>query len=270
MPTGAGWGVDVGLRATLWWDERGIVLRASRRALLLGDPWERQTMSTVTLRWQRVHRVTPCMLWPDFVIDARERGIGPARYAIPLSRLVDADDVSRDQVAAYADAFADTLAERGLSEPLAQGWSAAPDVAWEDARCLPHRTLPRAEGGPFRTAVAPHDRVVALWEEPPLVGLGALLVRSERPTAYVIEAPTAVAFTDEHVYASAGGFDFRVSLATLRAVCEHRGAGGPPYPLRLVFGRRCELRLSRQASRALRATIEARFPPYDWHVSVTR
>ena len=231
---------------------------------MAGDPWARQGMSTVTLRWERVHRVTACMLWPDFVIEARERGVGPAHYPTDLSRLVHEGRVPRtDAVAAHAEAFAEALSRRRLIGQREDGWPSAPDVCWEEVRSLPHREIRRLEGGPFRTAVAPSERVLAVWDELPLVGLGALLVRGERPTPYRVDAPTAVAITDEHVYASVIGMDFRAPLSALRAVWEDLDAG-PPHPLRLVFGRRTELRLTQSASRALRRVIASRLPEHTW------
>ncbi len=255
---------DILLRTFLYWDDRGVLLNASRRAVARGDAWGRQGMSTVALRWTNLVHVRDFALWPDFVIRARERSVGPVDYLTRLWRLLGGGTghkgLSLDQIAQHADAFLADAGRHGLGPGEARGWTAAADVPWEQVHTMPHRDRAEPVLSPFRTRAVPMERVVRVWQLdlPPLMRW--LFGRGPRPNAHYVADPDAVVVGDEHLYASASGVAVRVPLASLRAWIEEVSSNQERVAVRLVFGRRTELRVRGPAWELLRGLAEERVP----------
>lgn len=258
---------DLLLRSFLHWDDRGVLLNASRKALARGEPWQRQGMSTVALRWERLVEVRDGAIWPDFAIKARERSVGPVDYLTSLWRLLVSGTarggLSLDSIGRHVESFLDDVGRRGLAPPDVGGWTGASDVTWEPVHTLPHRDRAEPILSPFRTRAVPMERVVHVWESRLPVWMQWMVGRGRAPLPHFVDRPNAIVIGEENLYASSGGVAVRVPLASLRARIEEVSQRSQEQiAVRLVFGRRTELRVAGNSWEAVRKLAEERVPEH--------
>ncbi len=254
--------IELQLRSTVCWDERGILLEAPRRAVASARPWSMQGLRTIALPWAHVARVEDAPRWPNLVIEGDERASGRTRYRVDLAALALDEDAAPTHAAEQAGTHAHALLEfvrlRHPRRAHIGGWATHPDLGWEPVLGMPGEVSRLLSAGPFRGPAAQRARIHARWERRSLDfgrAVGRLLDGfGQRVSEHYPGPPDAILITDEHVYVRRRMARARLPLSALRDV--EVWARRDDASCRVaVFGRRARLVLEEPEQIAIVAVL---------------
>ena len=208
-------------------------------------------MAALDVRWTQLWElrlVEPC---PCFEVEWRHVGGRSQRLIAPRFQS-EREAVERDVL---------TLVEHVREHRphvLEAGWSAFPDVEWEQVSQLPakHAGVLQGEGAYRAARVKAEERIVATWGPP--TALGSMLQwLASTPDRRWRQHPKRVVLTETYVYAERRDGTFaRLPLDTLRL---RRGEDDAVY----VFGRKTPLVLPDIAGSTAREELDRRLSRRD-------